>query len=247
VTDNLIIFFGTTAVVICLIGLSKGGFGGTTGVLATPLMALVIPANQVIGLLLPILMIADVFAVTSHWKRWDQKLVILLLPGAVIGVLIGTLFLTSVSSLALRRGLGVIALLFVFYKLFEQSILSSTEYRAQNWHGLTAGVAAGFSSSLAHTGGPPITIYLLMQKITPRAFVATSALFFTVLNWIKVPSYFYADLFDFKLLWRVAWLLPLLPISVWLGKWAAIRINKLTFDRIIIFFLAVSGVWLLVR
>jgi uncharacterized membrane protein YfcA len=67
------------------------------------------------------------------------------------------------------------------------------------------------------------------------------------LNWIKVPSYFYADLFDFKLLWRVAWLLPLLPISVWLGKWAAIRINKLTFDRIIIFFLAVSGVWLLVR
>jgi uncharacterized membrane protein YfcA len=247
VTDNLIIFFGTTAVVICLIGLSKGGFGGTTGVLATPLMALVIPANQVIGLLLPILMIADVFAVTSHWKRWDQKLVILLLPGAVTGVLIGTLFLTSVSPLVLRRGLGVIALLFVFYKLFEQSILGSTEYQAQNWHGLAAGVAAGFSSSLAHTGGPPITIYLLMQKITPRAFVATAALFFTVLNWIKVPSYFYADLFDFKLLWRVAWLLPLLPISVWLGKWAAIRINKLTFDRIIIFFLAVSGVWLLVR
>jgi uncharacterized membrane protein YfcA len=245
--DNSMIFFSMTGIVICLIGLSKGGFGGSMGALGTPLMVLVLPADQVVGLLLPILMIADIFAVTSHWKRWDQKLVILLLPGAVVGVLIGTLFITNVSPTMLRWGIGVIALLFALYKLFEQSIFRSFRYQAQNWHGSVAGTMAGFSSSLAHTGGPPITIYLLMQEVTPRVFVATSALFFMALNWIKVPSYFYAGLFDFNLLWRVAWLLPLLPISVWVGKSVATKINKVIFDRIILFFLALSGVLLLVR
>ena len=90
-------FFLITAVAICLIGLSKGGVGGTLGVLATPLMALVLPADRVIGLLLPILMIADVFAVASHWRRWDNKLVWLLMPGAILGMLLGTLFIATIS------------------------------------------------------------------------------------------------------------------------------------------------------
>ena len=76
--------------------------------------------------------------------------------------------------------------------------------------------------------------------------VATAALFFFVLNWIKVPAYFYAGQFDFNLLGQIAWLLPLLPLSVWGGKWLATKINKVIFDRIILFFLALSGVLLLV-
>jgi uncharacterized protein len=244
--DHIILVYGMLAVVICLIGLSKGGFGGTMGALATPLLALVMPANLVVGLLLPILMIADVFAVASHWKKWDKKLVILLLPGAVLGVLIGTVFITNVSPLALRRALGIITLLFAGYKFSEPIILGAIHYQPRNWHGMTAGTVAGFSSSLAHTGGPPITMYLLMQNIPPRMFVATSALFFMALNWIKVPTYLYAGLFDFGLLGQVAWLLPLLPLSVWVGKSIAAKINKVLFDRIMIFFLALSGVLLLV-
>ena len=241
------VFYVMLAVVICLIGLSKGGFGGTMGALATPLLALIMPANQVVGLLLPILIIADVFAVASHWKKWDKKLVLLLLPGAVLGVLIGTVFITNVSPLILRRALGIIALLFAVYKFFEPIILGAVRYQPRNWHGLTAGTVAGFSSSLAHTGGPPITMYLLMQNLPPRMFVATSALFFMALNWIKVPTYFYAGLFDFNLLWQVAWLLPLLPLSVWVGKSIATKINKAIFDRIMVFFLALSGILLLLE
>ncbi len=245
--DNPIVFFSMMALVICLIGLSKGGFGGTMGALATPLLALALPANQVVGLLLPILMIADVFAVTSHWKRWERRLVLLLIPGAVVGVIIGTFVIASVSPTILRRGIGVIALLFAVYKAFEPKITGSNTYHPKNWHGLTAGTVAGFSSSLAHTGGPPITIYLLMQELSPRVFVATSALFFMALNWIKVPTYYYAGLFDFNLLWYVAWLLPLLPISVWVGKSISTRINRALFDRIITVFLAVSGILLIIR
>ncbi|MCB0226696.1 MAG: sulfite exporter TauE/SafE family protein, partial [Anaerolineae bacterium] len=101
------------------------------------------------------------------------------------------------------------------------------------------------TSTLAHTGGPPIAIYLLMQNISPRVFVATSALFFAILNWLKVPSYYYLGLFDFNLLWQVAWLLPLLPLSVWIGKLLATKVNKVLFDRIIIGLLALTALFLL--
>ena len=239
-------FFLITAVVICLIGLSKGGIGGTLGVLATPLMALVLPADDVIGLLLPILMIADVFAVASHWRRWDNKLLLLLMPGAILGMLLGTLFIATISPDALKRGIGVILLLFVIYKLLESRWANASQYQPHNWHGWLAGGAGGFSSTLAHTGGPPISMYLLMQNISPRTFVATSALFFAVVNWIKVPSYLYIGLFDFPLLWRTAWLFPLLPISVWVGKRMANKIDKALFDRLIIILLGVSALLLLV-
>jgi uncharacterized membrane protein YfcA len=236
-----------TALVIVLIGLSKGGLGGALAGLATPLMALVLPVDKVIGLLLPILMIADLFALAAHWNRWDRKQVLLLLPGALIGVAIGTFFLASISTETLRRLIGIIILLFVIYRISEGRLQRSIEYQARNWHGVVAGSAAAFSSTLAHTGPPPVAIYLLMQKLTPQTFVATMVLFFALLNWFKVPSYFFAGLFDFELLGQVIWLLPLLPLSVWLGKNFMVRLNKQVFDRVIIGLLGISAIFLLVR
>ncbi len=233
------------AFVAFLIGLSKGGLGGLLGALATPLMALVMPADQVIGLVLPILMFADIFAVVLHWRRWDWRLVRLLLPGAVAGVTIGTFFITNAPTQALRLVLGTITLILTLYKIFEKNILKSLTYQPRNWHGLLAGTVAGFSSSLAHTGGPPISVYLLLQNVSPRIFVASSALFFFILNWIKVPYYFYAGLFDFPRLWQIAWLSPVLPLSVWLGRWASDKIDKVQFERLVIVLLAITALMLI--
>jgi hypothetical protein len=207
-------------------------------------MTLVLPADQVIGLLLPILILADVFAVAAHWRRWDTRLVLLLLPGSIVGMLVGTFFIANISPETLRLGIGVIVLLFVLYRLLEQPIRRFLQYRPRNWHGFLAGGIAGFVSTLAHVGGPPSAIYLLMQNVSPRVFVATTALFFAVVNWIKVPSYIYLNLFDFSTLNQILWLLPLLPVGVWVGKQIA-HVNKIVFDRIIVFLLAVSAVYLL--
>lgn len=217
------------------------------GALITPMMALVMPMDQAIGLLLPILILGDVFAVAAHWRRWDQRRVWVLLIGALAGVTLGTIILTNVPVGMLRRGLGLLVLFFVLYRLFERRILGALHYQTRRWHGLLAGSLAGFTSTLVHAGGPPITIYLLMQDLQPTVFVATSVLFITCLNWIKVPYYFYAELFDFGTLWKLIWLAPLVPLGVWLGKRLVYRINKIWFERIIIAFLLVSGILLLLR
>lgn len=75
-------------------------------------MALVMPVDQVLGLMLPLLMMADVFAVTSHWRRWDNRLLLLLVPASLIGITVGTALLTTISADALRIGLAVIIILF---------------------------------------------------------------------------------------------------------------------------------------
>lgn len=217
------------------------------GVLATPLMAIIMPAHKVVGLLLPIMILADVFAVISHWQRWDKKLVLLLTPGAVVGTILASLLITNISPLLLRRSIGLIALLFILYKLFEKRLTNAAAYTPHWWHGWLAGSAAGFSSTLAHTGGPPVVIYLLLQKISPRVFVATAALYFAIINWIKVPSYLYIGLFDFELLRQVVWLLPVLPFGVWVGKLIADKVNKVIFDRIMMLLLGVSALFLLFR
>jgi uncharacterized membrane protein YfcA len=244
--DNPPLFYVVTGFVAFLVGVAKGGLGGTLGALAVPIMTLVMPADRVIGLVLPILMFADVFAVGLHWGRWDRRLIILLIPGAVIGVTVGTLFITNAPTETLQKALGIIILLFAVYKLFERRILGSLEYVSRNWHGLLAGTVTGFSSALAHTGGPPVSIYLLMQDVMPSIFVATSALFFLILNWIKVPYYLYARLFDLNRLLGITWLMPLVPAGVWIGRWAADRVDKLTFERIIVGLLVVAAILLIV-
>ena len=239
------LFYSLTEFVVLLIGFSKGGFGGTLGVLATPLMTLILPANEVIGLLLPLLILADVFAVTSYWREWDWSLIVGLAPGAIVGVTVGTYFITNAPTRALTITLAIIILLFVLYKIFEALIFRSMTYQARNWHGLVAGLLSGLFSSLSHSGGPPVSIYLILRRIPTRTFNATTALFFAILNWIKVPYYFYAHLFDFKRLWSLIWLLPLLPLGVWVGRHFANRISREVFERTIVILLVVTALLLI--
>ena len=239
-----LVLIGVVGLVCFLTGLSKGGLGGTMGFLLTPMLTLAIPMDKAVGLLLPVLMVADIFAVAAYWRGWDIKKIWILLAGAVVGITLATFVLTSFPSEWLRKGLGALSLLFVFYRIFERRIMLALPYAPRNWHGVLAGSLAGFTSTLAHAGGPPITIYLMLQKTPPRTFIATTALFFAVVNWIKVPYYYFGGLFDFGLLLKLIWLAPLVVLGVLLGRWLVNRVDRVLFDRIILVLLFISGVLL---
>lgn len=245
--EHSALFFLLVATAIFLTGFTKGGFGGAGGALATPLLVLVLPANRALGLMLPILIAADALALASHWRGWDWRLVARLIPAAIAGVALATVFITRVSPTGLRRSIGVVVLIFAVYKVFEPRLLRGEWYHPRGWHAVLAGGVAGVTSAMAHTGGPPIAIFLLFQKLTPRKFVGTSVLFFTLLNWVKLPTYFFAGLFDLSLLRPALWLLPLLPASVWVGKKFAVRVNRAAFERAVVGLLALAAVLLLME
>lgn len=243
--DSQVLFYLIFAVSALVIGMAKGGFGAAFAALVTPLLALMMPVNELVVLILPFLMLADLFAVGFHWKRWERRLVFLLLPGALAGVAIGTVFLTNVSPETLRDILAATILIFTLYKVLEPRLLGLFTYHPHPWHGVLAGGVSGFTSAIANNGGPPATIYLLLQDLQPRTFIATSALFFFILNYIKVPFYLAAGLFNPRQFLQVAWLLPLVPIGVWIGRLFVDRAGKALYDKVILAILAASAVLLL--
>lgn len=235
----LIIFIGI------FIGLVKGGLTGPIGgAVILPLLSQTMSVPQAAGITLPLLIVGDIFAMRFYWREWDIRLVKLLLPAAIVGIVIGISLLVALPDNALRVLLGIFTILIIIYK-FVGDTLTKVEYQHKNWHGYLAGFASGLTSALANLGGPPITAYLLLQKLKPTAFVGTMTLFFFIVNLLKVPGFLSAGFIDIPTLISIAWVIPLIPVGVWIGRFAIGKVNRLWFERAMMVLLLWASVNLL--
>lgn len=225
----------------CLfIGLSKGGLGGPVPVaMLTPLLSLIIPPSQAVGIVLVPLLVGDVIAVSLYWRKWDSERIKLLLPWAIIGIIIGGVLLVALANsgqnLILKRILGAFTLLMVIYKV-GSSQLTSLKYEPREWHGRLAGYLAGFGSALANVGAPPYTAYMLLQKMeSPVIFLGTTSLFFAIVNLLKLPLVLTnSKILDLHLLASILWALPIIPVGAWLGRKSLRVINPQVFEQIML-------------
>lgn len=236
--EEILIF----AIVGLLVGLSKGGLGGPVFVgMTVPLLSLIIPAQQAVGLVLPLLMFADVFAIYFYWKEWEKRYLVLLLIPGLIGVVFGTFILKDIDEQSLKRIIGVFTLIAVSFKLLNDQ-LKSIQYQPKNWHGWLAGWAAGFASALANVGGPPIIVYLLMQSnvktkkspLTPRQFIGTTTLFFAIINWTKLPGFIGLGILDINRFLSIAWVIVIIPFAIYGARYIITRIDQKTFEWVMI-------------
>jgi uncharacterized protein len=233
------------AITALWIGLVKGGLGGPVGsTLVLPLLVQIMPAQQAVGIVLPLLMVGDIAALRAYWRDWDMGLIRRLLPAAILGVVAGTLLLAALPEAELRRTLGVLMLLLVVYKI-GSDVLRQVQYEPRPWHGSLAGFVAGSMSALANAGGPPMTAYLLLQKLQPTAFVGTMTLFFTIINILKIPAFLSAQIINLPLLLSVAWIVLLIPAGVVAGRWIIVRINRHLFDQLMTVLLVLAALLLL--
>lgn len=229
-----------------LIGFSKGGLGGPVPVaLTVPLLTLIIEPQVAVALVLPMLIFADVFALGIYWKQWSRHyLKLMLLPG-LAGVLLGALVLRDIDPLSLKRAIGGLTLLALAFKLVSERFYALS-YAPRAWHGIFAGLASGFGSTLANVGAPPFTAYLLLQKsMTPRRFIGTTTLFFALINVTKLPSYIAIGLFDLDLLLSIAWVFALIPPAVLLARYLIDHVSQRAFEWLMMTPLFVLSVTLL--
>ena len=226
-----------------LIGFAKGGFGGL-GALLTPILALVLPVASAVGVLLPMLMVGDVFAVYMYWKEWDLELVRQMLPAGILGALIGTFLLSWLPPDGLRIVLGIFVLILVAYRFISDRI-QALRYEGRPWHAPTAGLFAGVASGMFNNGGPAFSSYLLLRKLKARPFIATSAIYFALLNLIKVPGFLYTGVLDLPLLFSLWWVFLFIPIGIWVARMTLIRVSPSVFEWIIVVLLIFSSLWLL--
>ena len=239
----------TAVLAVVLVGIAKAGFGGGVGVIATPLLALTIPVTEAAALFLPLLIIIDIFSIYHYRNNFDRPSIRLLLPGALVGIVLGSFFFGyfADNERVLKVGIGVLALLFVLFQASRGLIFGVlNKYRPPTLVGIMAGTTAGFTSTLAHVGAAPASVYLLPQQLPRDIFVGTTVVLFTVVNLVKLVPYGYLGLLKVGNLATIAVLAPLCIIGVRLGIYLNERFNDYYFNWLIYTLLFLTGVQLVV-
>ena len=225
------VFWAVAVFSVLITGVSKGGFGGLA-LLAVPLMALVISPIQAAGIMLPILIVMDWGGVWTYRKYWDRKVLLLLLPGAILGIIAGGLLAGFVDDRVVRIAVGAIAVLFPIYAVLKPSG-GDALIKNNRPLGFASGIVSGFTSFIAHAGGPPFQAYVIPQKLDSRIFAGTAVMFFFVVNFVKVVPYAMLGQFDRENLTTSLILIPIAPIGVLFGAWLVKRIDQTLFYRIL--------------
>lgn len=228
-----------------LTGISKGGFGGGLGILAVPLMALTIGPVQAAAILLPILCAIDLIGVWAYRGRWDTVSLRILLPAALLGIVLGALSFGFFDAALVRLLLGTIAVGFSLHFWFNRGRGGLGVPPHSLWRGGLWGGLAGFTSFVAHAGGPPIQVYLLPRQLDKTVYQATTVVFFIVVNYIKLIPYTLLGQFTGTNLLAALSLLPVAAFGMGLGIWLHDKVPVRLFFRLCYAFLLVTGLKLL--
>ncbi len=239
------------AVAAVLIGLAKAGFAGLA-MMNTPLLTTYTSAGFAIGVTLPLLVCGDLIAGWRFWGKWNAKIVLELLPGALVGILLGTPLLTylSNSKAHFNRAIGVIALSFSVLQL----ILDYRKARgpeqplrpAPKWQGFLAGMATGVVSTLAHQGGVVTNLYLLSQGLTKETFAGTAMLLYFVINLMKVGPYLGSGQISAATIGYSLAAAPFVLLGVLAGELLLKKLNPQAFARLVIWLTIIMGAKLII-
>jgi uncharacterized membrane protein YfcA len=246
VSDPL--FYALAVPVVLVVGISKGGFGGGVGMIAVPVLSFAVPLPQAAAILLPILCVMDLVAVAGFRGQYSSLNLWRLLPPALLGIALGSLVFGTFDERWLRVAVGAIAVAFSADWVLGLSRRRGAPVRPRapgRWGGALWGTVAGFTSTLAHAGGPPVSVYLLPQRMSPTLYVGTTVVVFTVINYVKLIPYAWLGQLRADNLATSLLLLPLAPIGVRLGRWLHDRIDETLFYRIAYGLLLLSGLKLL--
>jgi uncharacterized membrane protein YfcA len=219
------VFYALAVPAVVLMGLAKGGFSGV-GAVSMPLLALAVSPVQAAAILLPILIVQDMVSVWAFRRDWDRRILAIMVPGAAAGILAGYLLAAQVSAAAVLGVLGAISVLFAAHRLWlmrggrVQAPASSPPAV-----GVLFGAVSGFTSQIAHAGAPPFQMWVLPRGLPPQTLVGTTAIFFAVINWLKVPAYAALGQFTPQNLSTVAVLLPVAIVSTFAGVWLVKRVQ----------------------
>ena len=240
-----LLFFITVIPAIILYGIAKSGLGGSISLISVPLMTVVMPLNQALAVILPILIFSDIVAVYRFRKEFDFSTLKLIVPFAALGIIIGSLTFKYFSEDLLKLIVGIMGFLFAgHYFLFKKE--KKIPAKKNFLKGAIFSSIAGFSSFCVHAGGTPTSIYLLPLRLKKEIYVGTRIIFFTFVNLIKLPLYIYLSMMNFDTLYQSALLLPLAITGIFIGYKLLKIIDENLFYNIIYALILVSSTKLLI-
>lgn len=237
------------AVSALLVGFAKTAVGGVASI-SVAVFAVVLPAKESTGTLLPLLLVGDVVAVSAYRQHASWGTLLRLFPAVVAGVLVGVVFVDRVDDTVMRRTIGVILLMLVAVHVLQRrqgGLLSARDSSGLRHRVATAGYGtlAGFTTMVANAGGAVMSLYLLSAGLTMLGFLGTTAWFFFLVNLFKVPFSIGLGLITLPSLLLDLALVPCVLVGAYVGRKVIRRIDQARFESLVLLFTVVSTVPLL--
>ena len=236
------VFLAFASFGVFVFGISKGGVPGPIAMLAVPVMSFAMSPLQAAGILLPLLIIMDFSALYLYWKKWINKILKIIIPASIVGILFGTYTFKYTNEDQIRLMVGIISIIFVLVSFVQKNnlLLKPTKLKGYFWSSI-----AGYTSFLIHAGNPPMNFYTLPLKLDKISFIGTMTMAFLVINVVKLIPYYYVGLLAPANLIVSLILLPLAFISVLIGYFIQKRIPEKIFFNVIYILLFLSGLKLI--
>ncbi len=216
-----------------LIGMSKTGISGV-GLMVVPLLANAFGGRPSVGLLLPILIFADIFAVTWYNRHARWKYIIRLLPWAFAGIILATLVGKSISDQTFNRLLAGLIIGGIAILVWRDIRSDKLKIPQSRWFAGGLGLLGGFATMIGNAAGPVMALYLLSMRLPKNSYIGTGAWFFFIVNLSKVPLHIWSwktiTLNSFMLDVMV---IPAVAAGAFLGIWL-VRLLPEKFYRLLV-------------
>lgn len=235
-------YWSVAASAVFVVALAKSGLLGSVGLVGVPLLTLVMAPREAAGMMLPILLVMDAFAVAAYRQEVDWRNLKILLPGAFTGIVFGWAVSSKVTDSMVLLTVGIITMVFILDAVLPLRKKLEGLPPSKPW-GIFWGAAAGFTSFVSHAGGPPYQVYVLPQKLTPAIYAGTTAWTFAIINAVKLIPYYFLGQLSLGSLQRSALLVPVAIAGILLGIYLVRRISAELFYRIayvLVFFLGLK-------
>ena len=230
-------FWFLAVLAVLAVSISKAGFGGAMGSFSVPILIFVLPPKLALGVLLPLFLITDVWVVYIWRSMLDKRIVTIMCAFGVIGQIVGWLIFDYLNDQILTGLIGLIAIITAFnyawrrikpLKKSSLEIATSVSRRIFQRGAIWCGLS-GISSFVSLSGGIPAQVFLLPHALVRQSFVGTLCVYFFVINILKKPFYAEIGIFSEETLTVSLWLLLVIPIGVFIGKWLNAHISDQIF------------------
>ena len=222
------VFFAVGIPAIIFGGISKGGFGSGAAFVAGAILALVLPPGAALGVVLPLFMLIDVATLRPYWGKWHGPSTFWMILGAIPGVALAAWVFTSVDADVFRLLIGAICIAFAAFQLSQSwGWMRIRILRFHRGWASFAGLIGGFTSFVAHAGGPPTAVFLLSQGLSKLTYQATTVITFWAINWMKFLPYLALGIFSKDTALASLALAPFALIGAWIG----VRAHRMVPER----------------
>jgi len=225
-------------------GMSKTGVHGA-GMISVPLLAKVFGGQASSGILLPILCLADIMGVWYYHRHASWSHLKKLFPWAVVGTILGTIVGGMIDDHTFKVIMAIIIVVSVVIMIWLEQ--HKEEVPHYSWFAALTGTAGGFTSMVGNLAGSVMAVYFLAMRLPKNAFIGTTAWFFMVINWFKIPFHVWSW---HTITWNSFFLnlttLPFIVLGAILGVWVVKKLEEKIYRWFIIAMTLVAAVFMLI-